>query len=267
MLKLGDKNGDVTLIQQRLTHLGYCVAVTGTFDTDTLQAVVKLQKDNGLVIDGLAGNKTQAALLQRDVNHLLSHEDMQNAANLLGVDIASVFAIKRVESRGNGYLKDGRVVILFERHVMKKRLKANGHSPQQCNDLQRRYPGIINSKTGGYRGYNAEHYRLKLADSIHSQSALESCSWGLFQIMGYHWQRLGYDSATGFVGAMRANEGNQLHAFVEFIKTDPKLHAALKAKKWATFARIYNGPGYKKNKYDTRLQQAYEQYDNMEALT
>ena len=32
----------------------------------------------------------------------------------------------------------------------------------------------------------------------------------------------------------------------------------LKTKDWATFALRYNGSGYKANRYDTRLQAAYE---------
>jgi peptidoglycan hydrolase-like protein with peptidoglycan-binding domain len=264
MLKFGDNNSDVTLLQHRLTHLGYTVTINGNFDADTLTAVHQLQRDKGLVIDGLVGNKTISALLKRDIRHLLSQQDINNAAALLDVDAASIMALKSVESRGNGFLNDGRVVILYERHVMRKRLRANGYTVAQVANLQNKYPNLVNAKTGGYRGYSAEHYRLQLAASIHNNSALESCSWGLFQIMGYHWERLGYSSITDFVGAMRANEGNQLHAFVQFIKTDKKLHSALTNADWATVARLYNGPAYKKNNYDTRLQNAYTQFNNTE---
>ncbi|MBV5553030.1 N-acetylmuramidase family protein, partial [Pseudomonas aeruginosa] len=47
-----------------------------------------------------------------------------------------------------------------------------------------------------------------------------------------------------------------------FIDTDPALHKALKARKWADFARLYNGPDYKRNLYDTKLARAYEQHAN-----
>lgn len=264
LLKTGDKNGHVKTLQHRLNHLGYHVESTGEFNVETLQAVVKLQKDKGLVVDGLVGNKTMSALLQRNVSHLLKQEDIHNAAKLLDVDLASIFAIKNVESRGNGFLPDGRVVILYERHIMRKRLKANGFNADQIAGRENRFPNIVNRKTGGYGGGATEHYRLNLACNIHMDSAYESCSWGLFQIMGFHWERLGYASVDDYVSAMRANEGNQLHAFCQFIKTDKKLHQALKDKNWAAFARIYNGPGYKKNRYDQKMQAEYDKYQDLE---
>ena len=33
---------------------------------------------------------------------------------------------------------------------------------------------------------------------------------------------------------------------------------AIKDKDWTSFARNYNGPDYKKNKYDSKMQVAYE---------
>ncbi|MFO6076311.1 N-acetylmuramidase domain-containing protein, partial [Pseudomonas aeruginosa] len=42
--------------------------------------------------------------------------------------------------------------------------------------------------------------------------------------------------------------------------TDPALHKALKARKWADFARLYNGPDYKRNLYDVKLEHAYKQH-------
>lgn len=91
-------------------------------------------------------------------------------------------------------------------------------------------------------------------------AALESASWGAFQIMGFHWQRLGYSSVQDFVTAMSTNETQQFEAFTRFIETDPALHKALKNRKWAEFAKLYNGPDYQRNLYDTKLQRAYERH-------
>jgi hypothetical protein len=264
LLKIGDTGGNVKLLKHRLNNLGYPVDNTPEFNSATLAAVIQLQTDKSLVIDGIAGDKTMAALLKRDTQHFLSQRDLHSAADLLNVDLASIFAIKDVESRGNGYLPDGRVVILYERHIMRKRLKANGFNAAAITQLQGRYPNLVNNTTGGYRGMSAEHYRLSLACDIDITSAYESCSWGLFQIMGYHWKTVGYNSPDDFIRAMRENEGNQLHAFCQFIKADRKLHTALQAQDWAAFARIYNGPNYKKNQYDKRLQTAYENYQDSE---
>nr|WP_206600389.1 N-acetylmuramidase domain-containing protein [Chromobacterium sphagni] len=80
--------------------------------------------------------------------------------------------------------------------------------------------------------------------------AIESCSWGLFQIMGYHWQRLGYASAATFRAAMESGEAAQLEAFARFIEAEPALLKALQAKRWADVAKLYNGPAYKENLYE-----------------
>ncbi|WP_321838492.1 N-acetylmuramidase domain-containing protein, partial [Pseudomonas kulmbachensis] len=39
---------------------------------------------------------------------------------------------------------------------------------------------------------------------------------------------------------------------------------ALKARKWAEFARLYNGSDYLRNLYDTKLQRAYERHASCE---
>jgi hypothetical protein len=85
-------------------------------------------------------------------------------------------------------------------------------------------------------------------------------SWGQYQIMGYHWERLSYASVLVFVAAMMDSEAAQLDAFVRFIAADAALHKALMARKWADFARIYNGPEYKDNAYDIKLARAYARH-------
>ena len=37
-------------------------------------------------------------------------------------------------------------------------------------------------------------------------------------------------------------------------------YKALKDKDWSTFAKLYNGPEYAKNKYDSKLSSAYLKY-------
>ncbi len=261
ILRQGDSGPEVTTLQERLTRAGFTVIADGQFGPATHAAVIALQDKTGLVIDGIAGPKVQAALLGHETGRLLTQADIERAADQLGVPIAAVHAVKNVESKGTGYLTDGSVVILYERHVMRRRLLKHGYSRDQVRELCNRYPGLINSKPGGYRGYDAEHYRLRNAQSIHSSCALESCSWGLFQIMGFHWEHLDYGSIDEFVTAMQENEGNQLDAFVRFVKADKVLLDALQAQDWAAFARRYNGPGYKKNHYDTRLAEAFTQYE------
>lgn len=190
----------------------------------------------------------------------LFESDYILAAKELGVDIPSVKAVVQVESSGEGFYPSGTPKILFERHVMYRRVR-DTLGQAAADRYYSRYPEICNPKAGGYGPSEDQPIRMDMAATLISRNcALESASWGLFQIMGYHWKRLGFYSLQAFVNAMYASEGAQLQAFVSFIVTDEKLHQALKGHDWRTFARIYNGPEYKKNNYGVKLEKAYEKF-------
>lgn len=266
-LKPGDRGQAVTQLQRQLNAQGMSLYVDGDYGAVTAAAVRSFQQQRGLVIDGVAGEKTLLALQGlTDCRHL-TQRDLQRAADRLGVELAAIMAVNAVESRGHGFLDNGKPVILFERHVMYRRLKdlaSSGDDPSLnlglLAALAQTSPAIVNPRPGGYAGGTAEHQRLALARQINDTVAIESASWGLFQLMGFHWQLLGYESAQAFAQAMATSEGAQLDAFVRFIEADPVLHKALKARRWADFAKRYNGPEYKKNLYDTKLQRAYEDF-------
>lgn len=194
----------------------------------------------------------------------LTSDDYARAAAALGVPVAAVKAVTDVESNGKGFLPDGRPLILFERHIMRRQLVAAGHA-MDATHYELTEPSIVNSKPGGYVGGAREWDRLARAIEINRPCALESASWGLFQIMGFHWKLLGFASVQAFVNAMYASEGAQLDAFVAFVKANSNLLRALKAKDWPGFARGYNGPAYAKNNYDTKLAAAYARHTKSEA--
>ncbi len=109
--------------------------------------------------------------------------------------------------------------------------------------------------------------RLASAWQLDASCALASASWGLFQVMGYHWELLGYSSVQEFTDAMRLTEAAHLEAFVRFVQADPMLLRALRAKQWATFTRLYNGAAYKENLYDVKLARAFARYDAEATVT
>ncbi|WP_028217425.1 N-acetylmuramidase domain-containing protein [Paraburkholderia oxyphila] len=259
---LGDRGADVGLLQTRLIRAGYRLTVSHFYDAATESAVRALQIKTGLVDDGIAGPKTYAVLAtgQRDPKHL-ADADLIRAADILGVPLACVRAVNEVESTGSGYLLDGRPKILFERHVFWRRLKARGIDPAP---LAAKYPNVVSQVYGGYQGGAAEYTRLATAELIDPAAAYESASWGAFQVMGENWQRLGYASADDFVSRMENSEADQLDGFVRYVVADSGLVAALKGRKWATFAKGYNGPDYARNLYDVKLARAYEKYAERE---
>lgn len=263
IIKKGDHGSAVQDLQRRLNMHGARLTVDGWFGEATEAAVATIQRRAGLVVDGVAGPKTMEALRGEDCSRRLKEADLQAAADRLGVELACVKAVNAVESRGSGFLDDGRSVILLERHIAYRQAKA---ADLPADTMALRYPNLVNPNRGGYAGGAAEWARFENLRLITSDAiAIESCSWGLFQVMGYHWAALGYASAKDFQAQMTASEGKQLDAFVRFIEADPALLKALKAKKWAEFARLYNGPAYKENLYDAKLAAAFAKAERLAA--
>lgn len=257
LLKLGDTGYRVESLQRDLVQAGYTIEVDGWFGAATEQAIRDVQRKAGLVIDGIAGPKTRTALQRGTDPKALRQIDLVNAAHRLGADLAAIMAVNEVESRGRGFHPTGEPVILFERHIMRRRLIHYGINPVPYQKAQ---PNIVNDKTGGYIGGIREHGRLDRAHAIHPASGWESASWGQFQIMGFHWAHLDYDSIDSFVSDMQRNEAAQLEAFVRFIEKDTGLHWALQRLNWRDFARRYNGPAFERNDYDTKLAAAYRRH-------
>lgn len=256
LLKRGDRDesegGYVTQLQESLRRVGEKLSVDGIYGGGTERAVHRFQKRVGLVADGIVGEKTSAALEGYTFPESLQQSDVDRAAAELECEVEVVMAVSEVESRGRGFFPNARPAILFERHWMCRRLKHYGLDYQTAC---RQHPQVCNSSSGGYKGGVKEYGRLEEAQSIHDTSALESASWGAYQIMGFHWKTLGYPSVQDMVAKMEENEGNHLDAFVRFIKANPKMHRAIQKQDYLTFAKSYNGPAQKG--YDRKMQNAY----------
>ncbi|GAB3024298.1 hypothetical protein GCM10027051_31130 [Niabella terrae] len=184
----------------------------------------------------------------------LKDMDFKEAAALLGCDEASVRAVADVESSGDGFLIwKGKTVpkILFERHYF---------SRLTSGKYDKSHPTISNPVAGGYGTYSIQHDKLSEAVALDREAALQSCSFGMFQIMGANFKQAGYPDIQSFVNAMYNGVNDHLRAFCNFIKNDSRLLNAIRNKDWASFARYYNGPAYKKNNYDNKLKTAYQKY-------
>lgn len=178
---------------------------------------------------------------------VLTEADFTRAATAIGCSVAAIKAVCAVEAPRGGFLPDGQPTILFERHKFSQR--TGGKFDKQA-------PDISNPKRGGYLGGATEHGRLQKAAALDRTAALESASWGKFQIMGFNWKACGFTSVQAFINAMYESEGAQLDAFIGFVKSEG-LADELREHRWADFARRYNGADYAVNRYDTKLAAAY----------
>lgn len=173
---------------------------------------------------------------------------LTQAATELGCEVAALRAVAEVESAGSGFLPDGRPKILFEAHIFSARTR---------HRFDASHPDISSPTWNRslYRGGPAEHDRLNRAIQLAARAALESASWGAFQLMGFKFAACGFPDVETMVAAMKSEAG-QLWAFARFILSSPAMHAALRAKDWQRFTRLYNGPG-QVAVYAARIDDAY----------
>lgn len=264
VLKLNDRGENVKLLQEKLG-----LYADGHFGNITKNAVIEFQKSNGLVADGIAGQKTLLALgvIQNEPNgHIqdveiskfLTEADYLYAANLIGCDVAAIKAVSDVESMGGGFLSNGDVKILFEPHIFYRELKARGINPDK--HLAGNSDILYSSwKSGSYGSTNIQWNKMNRAMKINKEAALASASYGRFQIMGFNYKMCKYSSVSDFVNDMMVSERYHLLSLIEFVRAKG-LVKHLVNRNWSGFAKGYNGEGYKKNNYDTKLEAAYNKY-------
>ncbi|MEM9280118.1 MAG: N-acetylmuramidase family protein [Pseudomonadota bacterium] len=171
---------------------------------------------------------------------------------------ATLFAVVEVESAGKlGAKVNGRMepLIRIEGHYF-YRLLPNGKRNRAV------VAGLASSKAGRVKNpiRQAARWRmLKRAEDIDRPAALASCSWGCGQVMGSHWRWLGYASIDALVAEARDGAGGQVRLMMRYIKK-AGLIEKLQNHDWAGFARAYNGPGYRKYKYDRKMLAAYKRH-------
>lgn len=166
----------------------------------------------------------------------LTDADMQNAAAKLNCERAVIDAVCEVESGGSAFLNDGRPKILFEAHLF-GRLTGGRWSRSHPNISAPSWDRSLYGPGGAH-----QYDRLKEAIELDRFAALQSASWGRFQILGMNYKTVGYDDVEAFVKDMCDSEASQLQAFLNFCEHN-HLNGALRSRDWETFALRYNGPG------------------------
>ena len=185
------------------------------------------------------------------------------AARQDGVEPAAYYAIVEVESNGVTHATVNGVkvpVIRWEGHYFDRLVPAKKRA-------QAREEGLANPKAGAVLNpaNQASRYAiLAKGIKIDSEAAYSSISVGIGQVMGSHWEWLGYRSAQHlFTEASKGFEG-QFELMRRYIK-EAGLLDELQRHDWAGFARGYNGPAYAKYGYHTKIAKAYRRYAGREA--
>src|SRR3546814_1144412 len=85
-----------------------------------------------------------------------------------------------------------------------------------------------------------EWERLEAACLLDRAAALQSASWGLFQIMGFNYSYAGFADVEAFAAAQHAGAEQQAGAFARFISRPP-LPSALRRRSWQKEYRSGSG--------------------------
>jgi len=201
-------------------------------------------------VDGKYGPATRNALLAAFSNlsaPAITSDQIDGIAERLGCTRKQVMAVAKVESGGSAYDDLGRPKILFERHYFHRLTQGKW---SVC--------AYSNGTAGGY----GESSWQKLADAAGKDpdAAFQSASWGRFQIMGSHWKALGYLDEVAMPWAMREGEYGHYEALCRYVETFGLVKAiralSTDPETCRAFAKGYNGPGYARFDYHTKLAKA-----------
>lgn len=170
--------------------------------------------------------------------------DCVPCANDLGLDPVIIQAVARVESNNdiNGFL--------FEPHVFSRLTE---------HEFDKSHPHISYPKWDRtkYPRTATERYRqFDTACKLNEEITYQSTSWGLFQIMGFHYKNCFYDTAKEMATDLKSGVKPNVDAFCEIVRK-MGLIDNLRNKEWEKFARVYNGPSYRLNSYDVKMAQMY----------
>lgn len=202
----------------------------------------------------------------------VSTQDIRTAAAELGCDASLIYAIAKQESATSSFTEvDGRTVpsILYERHIFRKYTSPHMKPP---SPYEHDHPDICGpgyhrttKGTGKDKGRLIDRvtHRLAVPDDIYGPpgrhqyerlckayaldraAALESCSWGKFQIMGFNFKAAGYADVFAFVKAMSSGDPAHIKAFLKFAKTNKVLLSGLQNRNYEQIAEGHNGTGWR----------------------
>jgi hypothetical protein len=211
----------------------------------------------------------------------ISKADIEAAAKDLGCEPGLIYAIAKQESARSSFIQlQGRTVpsILYERHIFRKLTRPNERSPSPyeadhhdiCGPAYHRTEKQTSTVTGkdGHKhvvakvvdkvthespvaddvygpGGEAQYRRLVKAYALDASAALQSCSWGKFQIMGFNYQAAGYPDVFAFMRAMCSGDPAHIKAFLKFARSNAVLLGGLRNKDYEAIARGHNGDGWR----------------------
>lgn len=247
------------LLQKALSELtGIKLSIDGKLGELSRKTLVQYQKNNKLSPTGIYDTPTAALITPFINDKYIRIKDIDTYADSINVDRNILKALAIKEAKASGFTPSGKCLILFERHIFYRYARTK-FGLSKANEWVKQNPNICHPSqdSKAYMGGEREWDRLNIAKNWDAETALTSCSWGMFQIMGFNFGLAGYDSVGKFVFDMCKSEKYHIKALTNFIKNNAPLYRAIKARNFQQIAFYYNGPSYKINNYDVDLMKIY----------
>jgi len=182
-------------------------------------------------------------------------DDIAHEAAALGCSVAIIHAFSDIESDGGGFLATGEPVILFEAHVFHT-LTRGAYDGSHPNISAALWDRSLYGAGGAH-----QYARLTEAMALARVEALESCSWGRYQVMGLNFAVCGFGCVDDMVEAFCASERAHLDAFGAFCTgTGLVRDMTSQPPAFVALAVGYNGSGERANGYDQKLKARYDLY-------
>ena len=187
------------------------------------------------------------------------------------LDVACALAVLCVESSGKGFEQNNsdRMIIRFENHKFWKFW--GKHNPQQFRQHFRYSSGKVwrghewrSEPSGEWQSFHGRQINewqiFEFARQLDEDAAILSISMGAPQIMGFHFERIGYQSKVEMFDAFAGSIQGQINGLFDFFS--PRMLQYLKDLAFEDFAGMYNGKGQKKV-YGDKIQKHYVAFKKM----
>ncbi|MEP0357495.1 N-acetylmuramidase domain-containing protein [Paraglaciecola sp.] len=187
------------------------------------------------------------------------------------LDVACALAVLCVESSGKGFEQNNsdRMIIRFENHKFwkywgkhntqqyRQHFRYSNDKVWQGHEWRREPAGEWTSFHG--RQVN-EWQAFEFARQLDEKAAMLSISMGAPQIMGFHYERIGYQSVVEMFDTFSLSIQGQVNGLFDFFST--RMLSYLQDRSFEEFAGMYNGSG-QKQVYGEKIQKHYAAFKKM----
>ncbi|WP_319530835.1 N-acetylmuramidase domain-containing protein [uncultured Cohaesibacter sp.] len=163
-------------------------------------------------------------------------------ASRIGCEVTVLRAILEVESGGDDYDDQGRLIILPEKHVFHRQLPKSLRKKALSLRLSASKWSRANYKGLGGKGSDQRWNLMERWARLDEEAALKSASYASFQGMGFNHRLCGYATVSEYVLSLAQSSTHCVEAFLSFLENSG-LADELREKDWEGIARRYNGSG------------------------